>query len=99
MLNQFFFRIGSCPKAADTLDNFKEWKNIYSGLNNIIKENTILRPPPHNDPHNYWNINQMIKSEIGLNLIDTNKKLYRSFKVKKLVINTVPQTTFLETCI
>ncbi len=93
----FPFRIGGCPVAADTLDNFKEWKNIYSGLNNIIKENTILRPPPHNDPHNYWNINQMIKSEIGLNLIDTNKKLYRSFESSKLVINTVPQTTFLET--
>ncbi len=93
----FPFRIGSCPVAADTLDNFKEWKKIYSGLNNIIKENTILRPPPHNDPHNYWNINKMIKSEIGLNLIDINKKLYRSFKSSKLVINTVPQTTFLET--
>ena len=92
----FPFRIGSCPIAAETLDNFKDWKKIYSGLNNKIKENTILRPPPHIDQQNYWNINEMIKSEIRLNMIDTNKKLYTSFKSSKLIINTVPQTTFLE---
>ena len=91
------YRIQSMPLSGQTVESYNDWIKIYNYFDKDIKNYSLFRMPPNNKNKMYWPIQELIEKKLGASKIDKNKNLYDSFVKANLVINTVPQTTFLET--
>ncbi len=94
VLNSEPFYLKSFNFSKQPLAVYKNMKKFVHLFDKTKKKNFYFRPHP---TEFNWRADKNISNDFGKKQIDNNKNFFQSIRNYKLIINTVPLTTFLET--